>query len=297
MIARSLVLAMFLATPRVATADDGPPAVRIAIENMVVGRINPLALADLLRAGLVAPLYRNPRPVLRDNFLFFGASPRVTASSLRLGPELDVQPLSILNLRFSAEMVHFWGIFDSIQSFTTPHADWSDSAVSRNGDLGFNYPTDGVHVIFEPTVQVRWRMLALRDHVTVEYWNMRLRRGDRFFYEAGSDTLVPNGGLVVSNDVDFAWLTRWHLAIALRYTVVVPLYENEPSGLNRSQRLGPALAYTFLDRRFTRFHSVTIFGVAAWYLEHRFRTGADTSAALPYLLGGVSFQSDFILAP
>jgi hypothetical protein len=126
---------------------------------------------------------------------------------------------------------------------------------------------------------------------------MRLRRGDGFFYEAGSDTLVPNGGLVVSNDVDFAWLTRWHLAIALRYTVVIPLYENEPSGLNRSQRLGPALAYTFLDRRFTRFHSVTIFGVAAWYLEHRFRTGADTSAALPYLLGGVSFQSDFILAP
>jgi hypothetical protein len=38
-------------------------------------------------------------------------------------------------------------------------------------------------------------------------------------------------------------------------------------------------------------------GVAAWYLEHRYRTGADVSAAVPYLLGGVSFQSDFVLAP
>ena len=42
---------------------------------------------------------------------------------------------------------------------------------------------------------------------------------------------------------------------------------------------------------------MTVFGVAAWYLEHRFRTGADVNAGVPYLLGGVSFQADFILSP
>ena len=264
---------------------------------MLVGRFNPLALADLIRAGLAARLYRSERAALRDNFIFFGFSPRWTASSLRLGPELDVQPASFFNMRLSTELVRFWGIFDSIQSFRTPQADWSDSTLSRNGDGGLAYATEGVHIIFEPTLQLRWRQLAFRDHVAIEFWNLRLRPGDSYFYEAGSDTLVPNNGIVFTNDLDVAWLTHVHLAVALRYTVVVPVYEAQPSGLNRSQRLGPALAYTFLDWRFTRFHNVTIFGVAAWYLEHRFRTGADVSAAVPYLLGGVSFQADFILSP
>jgi hypothetical protein len=307
--ARALALvgaaALALGSARVAAADDeGPPPLRLIVENVVVGRVNPLALADLLRAGLAARLYQRPQPVLRDNFFFFGVAPRITASSLRMGPQLELQPLSILSLRLSAELVRFWGIFDSVQSFTSPVADWSDSAVSRNGKAGLNYPTEGAHVIFEPTFQVRFGPIAVRDHLTLDYWNLRLRPGDRVFYEAGADTLIPNGGLVVTNDVDVAWLSRVHLAVAVRYTLTVPLYratdwapgELPDGALNRQQRLGLALAYTFFDRHYTRFHSLTLFAVAAWYLEHRYRTGADVSQALPYLLGGVSFQSDWLLA-
>ncbi len=289
---------------RVAVADDGPPALRFFVENVVVGRVNPLALADLLRAGPVARLYRRPQPVLRDNFLFFGIAPRVTASSLRLGPQVELQPLSIFSLRVSGELVRFYGIFDSVQSFASPTADWSDSALGRNGKAGLNYPTDGAHVIVEPTFQVRFGPIALRDHVTLDYWNLRLRVGDRLFYEAGADTLIPNDGWVLSNDVDLAWLFRVHLAVAVRYTVTVPLYragdwapgDTPDAALNRQQRLGVALAYTLLNHHYTRFHALTLFAVVAWYLEHRFRTGADVSRAVPYLLGGVSFQSDRLLA-
>lgn len=297
---------VIVATSRSAAADPAPPPpLRIVIDNVLVGRVNPLALADLLRVGVAGRLYRAMRPILRDNFILFAASPRVTASSLRVGPQLELQPLSILSLRLTGELVRFWGLFDSVQSFASPYANWSDSALSRNGKLGLSYPTEGVHVIFEPMVQLRFGPIALRDRVTIEYWSLHLRPGDVLFYEAGADTLVPNDGVVLSNDVDVAWLTRVHLAVALRYSLVVPLYQPRhyapgdvhDEGLNRQQRLGPALAYTFLDRQFTRFHSVTLFGVAAWYLEHRYRTGADVSAALPYLLGGVSFQSDVLLAP
>lgn len=288
----------------VAVADDAPPALRLVVDNVLVGRVNPLALADLLRIGLAGRLYRSERPLLLNNFLFFGFAPRVTASSLRLGPQLEVQPLSILSLRFSGELLHFWGNFDALQSFASPQANWSDSALSKNGDAGLNYPTDGVHLIFEPTVQLRWGPIAVRDHLTLEYWNLRLRSGDTVFYEGGADTLIPNNGLVVSNDVDVAWITRVHLAVGIRYTLTAPLYsatdwapgETANGALNRQQRLGLALAYTFFDRHYTRFHSMTLFGIAAWYVEHRFRTGADVSQATPYLLGGVSFQSDVILA-
>jgi len=304
----TIALLLVVVISRGAAADPAPappPPLRIFMENVLVGRVNPLALADLFRVGLAARLYRRTRPILRDNFLLFAASPRLTASSLRVGPQVELQPLSILSLRLTGELVRFWGLFDSVQSFASPYANWSDSALSKNGKLGLSYPTEGVHLIFEPMVQLRFGPIAVRDRVTIEYWNMHLRPGDVLFYEAGSDTLVPNNGVVLSNDVDVAWLTRVHLAVALRYSIVVPLYQNEhyapgdvhDAALNRQQRLGPALAYTFMDRQFTRFHSVTLFGVAAWYLEHRFRTGADVSAAMPYLLGGLSFQSDLLLAP
>lgn len=305
-LATTLLLVVVVASSSNAAGDPAPPPpLRLFVDNVLAGRINPLALADFLRVGIVARLYRETRPLLRDNYLLFAASPRVTASSLRFGPQIELQPLSILNLRLTGELVRFWGLFDSVQSFASPYANWSDSALSRNGKAGLSYPTDGVHLIFEPTAQVRFGPIALRDHLTLEYWSLHLRPGDVLFYEAGADTLVPNNGLVLSNDVDVAWLTRVHLAVALRYTLVVPLYQPghyapgdvHDSALNRQQRLGPALAYTFLDRQFTRFHSVTLFGVAAWYLEHRYRTGADVSAAVPYLLGGVSFQSDLLLAP
>src|SRR5260370_739182 len=115
----------------IARADDAPPALRIAVDNVLVGRVNPLALADLFRIGLAARLYRRPQPVLLNNFLFFGFAPRVTASSLRFGPQLEVQPLSIVSLRFSGELLHFWGNFDSRQSFASPEATGPDSAVSR----------------------------------------------------------------------------------------------------------------------------------------------------------------------
>lgn len=291
----AVAVALVAADARALDAPPAPPPLRLLVENVLVGRVNPLALADLLRVGLAARLYDSARPALRDNFVFFGASPRLTASSLRGGVQLEVQPLSIFDVRLTGELVHFYGDFDSLQSFATPAADWSDSAISRNGRNALHYPSDGVHVILEPTLQLRLGPIGVRDRLTVEFWSLRLRPGDAYFYEAGADTLIPNGGVVVSNDVDVAWLVpRRHFAVAARYSIVVPIYA-DGSTLNRQQRLGPALAYTFFDRRYTRFHSLTLFGVAQWYLQHRYRTGADVSQALPYLLGGVSFQSDLLL--
>ena len=38
----------------------------------------------------------------------------------------------------------------------------------------------------------------------------------------------------------------------------------------------------------------TLVLIVNWYVDHRWRTGADSPEALPYLLVGFSFQSDLM---
>ena len=38
----------------------------------------------------------------------------------------------------------------------------------------------------------------------------------------------------------------------------------------------------------------TLLLVANWYLSHRYRTGADTSPALPFLLAAFAFSGDLV---
>ena len=66
---------------------------------------------------------------------------------------------------------------------------------------------------------------------------------------------------------------------------------------NGHQRLGALLAYTFFDQGFTTFNKPTVFLNAAWYVQHRFRTGSEGQRWMPYLLAGVSFTSDFLGDP
>jgi hypothetical protein len=168
-------------------------------------------------------------------------------------------------------------------------------------------------VILEPTVQVKFGPFAVRNKLALEYWYAGLRAGDRVFYELTLDTLVPQNGWVLTEDVDLLYLnSRHHFIIGVRYSLVQPLYGSEhvrpgeDAGQvdNRHQRLGPLFAYTFFDHGYTRFDKPTLLLIANWYVDHRYRLGqADTallpgvlvpSAGIPYLVAGFAFQSDLL---
>src|SRR3954464_13157195 len=53
------------------------PSLRLTMTNLLVGRVNPLGLEDQLRIGLQQKLYDSASPALRDNFIFFGAVPKL----------------------------------------------------------------------------------------------------------------------------------------------------------------------------------------------------------------------------
>jgi hypothetical protein len=306
------------ATPKpapVAPAGDAPPEpprTRLLLNNLVAFRYNPLGLEDQVRLGLQTRLYRSQDARLRDNFIFTGVSPKINPAFVKLGPSIEIQPLSIFNLRLAAEFIGFYSTFGAVQSFRSPTAEYSDTALLAGRDAKRNYATYGAHAMIEPTLQVKFGPFVVRDKVAIEYWKINVRDGDTVWYDITLDTLVPADGWVVTNDLDALYLhdfKDWkgrfkgaRLTAGLRYTTVQPIYRErnfQPGDArsladNNHHRAGPLVAFTFFDRGFTQFNRPTALVLANWYLDHRFRTGRDVSGAIPYLIVGFSFQSDLL---
>jgi hypothetical protein len=175
-----------------------------------------------------------------------------------------------------------------------------------------NYPASGVHLMIEPTLQGRFGPVAIRNKLAIEYWYMRLPGDQRVFYDVTLDTLVPGNGWVVTNDLDVLFVTKFRLMVGARYSIVKPIYEADDYRFsvdrsaedNTVQRLGPLLYYTFFDRGYTGFNKPTLLLVVNWYVDHRYRRGQAPAQilpavfvqhpAMPYIILGFSFQSDFI---
>lgn len=273
---------------------EPPPELRIAITNLLVARYNPLGLEDQLRIGLQARLLHRTSPILRDSYFFFGLAPRVSPSFIKAGPSLEVQPISIFNLRMTAEAVQWFPTFNHLQSFAAITDDWSDDALKAGGDAGRNYAPSGVHLFVEPTVQAKFELgragaIAIRNRLSFEYWNMNLRAGDRFFYDPTLDTLVPRDGWVLADDLDVLFLTRFRFVAGVRYSAVHPFYSGGET-LNDHQRIGPLFAYTFFERPRANVNKPTLILISNWYVSHRYRENG-----VPYLVLGFAFVSDLAL--
>ena len=56
------------------------------------------------------------------------------------------------------------------------------------------------------------------------------------------------------------------------------------------------LAYTFFDDPDATFNRPTALLIANWWLAHRYRTGEENSAALPYIVLGFRFEGELYRA-
>lgn len=166
--------------------------------------------------------------------------------------------------------------------------------------------------MIEPAVQVKLGPIVLRDKLQLEYWRMGLSPGDRVFYDVSLDTVLSKNGWVVANDLDVlfmhdfkSWTGTFRGARFIggaRYTYVKPFYADgdfAPGDLrtaadNDHHRVGPLVGFTFFDHGYVNFNRPTALVIANWYVDHRFRTGADVSQAVPYFVAAFAFQSDLL---
>lgn len=301
---RAVPLLLGLLLPALCLAQTPAPAPetpsdRLVLNTLLGVRLNPLGLELASRAGYQKVLYRNESVLFRDNFVFVGSHPRISPAGIKVGPVVEFQPLSIFNLRLAAEYVSLFGTAGYLQSFSSPLADYSDTTLNAGRDAEANYSASGSRLAIEPFVQMKVGPFALRNRFTLEYWRMGLRDGDTVWYEGTIDTLAPAKGLVYANDLDVLFLGLPPLVLGARHSLVRPVYSSRQlapgeSVNNGHHRLGLLAAYIFYDEGFTAFNKPAVVLNVAWYLRHRWRTGADVSRAVPYVALAFAFQSDLL---
>ncbi|HEX8703545.1 MAG TPA: hypothetical protein VF815_32215 [Myxococcaceae bacterium] len=301
---RAVLLLLGLLLPVLSWAQVAAPAPeipqnRLVLNSLLVTRINPIGLELQTRGGYQRRLYANEEALFRDNFLFVGTYPRISPALIKVGPMVEIQPLSIFNLRLAAEYVGFFGALGFLQSRGSPTGDYSDSTLNTGRDAGAAYSTSGSRLAIEPVVQLKMGPLALRNRFSLEYWNVGLRGDDRVFYEPTLDTLLPGKGLTYANDLDLLFTGLPPLVLGARHSLVRPVYTSrqlsEGESINNGHhRLGILAAYVFYDEGYTSFNKPAVILNVAWYLRHRYRTGAEVNRSVPYVLLGFAFQSDLL---
>jgi hypothetical protein len=298
-----VLLGLLLSAHALAQSAPAPevPGSRLIINNVLAARLNPLGLENQTRAGYQTVLYRNEGALFRDNFLLLGASSKLSPAGIKVGPTVELQPLSIFNLRLTAEYVNFFSTFGFVQSRPSPNGEYSETVLDAGEAAGQNYAASGAHFLVEPLVQLKVGPVAVRNRFSLEYWSMGLREGDRVWYDGTLDTLVPGKGFTYGNELDVLYLGLPRLVLGARYNLVKPLYRSRhfPAGEvesenNSHHRVGLLAAYVFWDEGYTAFNKPAVLLNVAWYLRHRYRTGQEVSQAVPYVVIGFAFQSDLL---
>ncbi len=275
-------------------SDRGPPEHRFVHRQTVALRVNPLGLIYEGRFAYRQRLYASESTALRDNFFGIGLAPGASPAFGRLGVLVEFQPASMLGFWAVYEYMQYFGTFNLLAEYPAASADFSDTAI-RNRTPPPN-TTGGTMLTVGANLNLKVGPVVMRSQARLFAADFKLRPGDTVLYDQFSDLLLPNGRFTLTNDLDLLFQTKFGLIAGLRYSLGMPFYgvENAATEDNSTHRLGPFVAYRFFDRDGAKLNQPTLALVVNWYLKHRWRTGADTSRAIPYVALAFNVVGDLV---
>lgn len=305
MTARLVVLVAVLTSslsPAQMLNEQGPPKHRVVHRNTFALRYNPLGLLYDGRFMYRYRLYESDSKALRDNFIGIGLAPTASPAFAKIGPYVEIAPLTVLTLWAAFQFSQYFGTFDQLQGLPGAQSVFSDSAL-RNSTAN-RQVTNGWEIHLGATLQLKVGPVIIRDNARLMQGNYKLREGERVYYDQFFDNLAPNGGWSFTNDLDLLWQGLENKLVAgARYTATAPFYDparhldpNDPvqTADNSMHRVGPFIGYTFFSEDGRSFNNPTVFVLVQWWLKHQWRTGVDTSQALPLLGVGFQMTGDFL---
>lgn len=280
-------------TPSTAEAQYGPPPrQQLYYQSTTFGRLNPLGLISRIQLQYRHRLYEHDSLALQSNHIGVGFYGQFSPAFARGGPRIELKPASVLVLYASYELVGFYGTFEFLNSYNSPAANFSDSAQDTIRDRDENYATTGTELTLGALLQAKVGPVAARINTRLVHGNYSLQGAGPFYYDPTYDALLEDQGWMVTSDFDLLYLHGDHITAGARYTHLSPLYDGGDN--NRIDRLGFVLAYTFFKEDQARINGPTILLLTQWHLQHRWRTGADTSQALPQIILGFDFRGDLL---
>ncbi len=275
---------------------------RLIARTLVAGRINPAGALLESTVGYRRQLFARDTPLFRDTYLLLGVHGFLTPALARIGPSVEIQPAAVIQFGARYSVVGTFGTFSQALSYPSATADWAPSTIIRDARNGRSYATLGNLVTVHNVLQGRFGRVGIRSTLCAYWATLRLRQGDRVYYDQAIDMLLPARGWSLVHDFDLVYSFDFGLRLAARNTLTHAFYRqldfypgqavSQPNG--PSARVGPAVLYTFYDRPLARFNRPTVLLLLQWWYAHRFRTGADRSAGFPLVAIGFSFDADIL---
>lgn len=293
---RWLTLVLLCSTPSLAQmlSDRAPPLHRLVHRQTLAIRVNPLGLIYDGRFAYRQRLYFSESTALRDNFVGLGLAPGASPAFGRIGALLEVQPATFLGFWAVYEVMQYFGTFNLLASYPSASANFSDTAIRNR--IPSPYVTGGTILTLGANLNLKVGPIVLRSQARLIAPDFKLRPGDTAFYDQVYDVLLPNGRFTFINDLDLLFQTKFGLVAGVRYNASVPFYgvEHSPLEDNAMHRLGPFLAYKFWDQDGRKLNQPTLALIVNWYVKHRWRTGADSATAIPYVALAINVVGDLI---
>ena len=303
------LFALFALAPLCARAtmlETTPPPLRLVLTSFGAIRGNPLGLSVEGRLSLRQRLYASDELALRDNFAAIGVQGALSPATARLGLLGQVQPLTVLALYASAEAIAYFGTFDILQSYSSANANWGTNASDAIAKLPADdprraYSTTALQLTFGAKLQLKVGPFALSNGTELVRSAASIRDGDRVYLDPTLAALVPQKGFTLTDDLDVLWLDGKGLVAGVRTSLLHPFFGDRHFAPGEAHfddanqlRSGPLVAYRFFKDDGKVFNAPTLFVLCNWYLQHRYRTGAEVSQAIPYLAVGFGFFGDLI---
>ena len=267
--------------------------------DLLSARFNPLGLSHELYLRCERPLYRSATPALATNFVALVPGLALSPASLRPSIALEVQPASVFNLFVAYQPTLWYGWLGSLQSFPSVHSNWGSSLLG-SPDSPNGPSTQLIHqFVLGGTLQARVGPFAARSVTRFSYFRATVH-GDPVFYDPRADLLTPARGWTVEEETVVTWSPGAALVLGLDLTYEHAFYpgtayrpEEPRDNPNSQTRLGPLLLYTpFEHQPGALLDAPSFFVLLSFYLDHRYRAGANVSQAIPYLAAGLSFKGD-----
>jgi len=320
-----LALAAVVAVDTVATAEEPSRALPLVVEDLsqpfppaepdyvarvrnrwvwdqlTAVRVNPLGAAARFRSGYRVQLTNRAGALFDESNAAVKLVTEITPSYATVGGRVELQPLTILQLAAQYELIGSFATFFNTMSFPAVTSDYSDRFMRAHRPD--TYATRGDVVTLEALVQAKVENIAVRNQSRAVSQRMNLHPGDRFFYHSTLDVLFPNGGWTFINELDLLWLFPFRLKLGARHTVTRAFYDDflDPTdaagAVTPTHRVGLVAAYSFFEKKKdegVRYNAPTLALLAQWWVRHPYRTGAESSAALPYIVLAFAHRGDFL---
>lgn len=248
-----------------------PPGVTRALRTSLGASLNPAGLQHALDVSVSRPLFSSHSLLLKDAHLAAGASSRLTPAYLRLGPWVELSPLSVLDVRMGVDGIGYFGTFHSLQPFDGYGAPFDDDT-RRELDVAETGLAARAYVA--PALKARAGRLTFVGRAEFEWWTADAP--GPFFYEPFRDTLLRvSSDALVATETMLLWSLRTHEGRELMAGPVHELTEVYDAPANRRQLLGLLVVWGLGPRRLGFAKPVLVLK-AARYMEHPNREGGIT---------------------